>query len=146
MMITLRIDGPYPKEGWEDPATGVRYYNNRTVADGFGVVGNLKTHEDAGETVIDQAPDFCLIGRGYIDAHATKDAFGGVWVDIIARNGRVRYQVLDEPAVWEDDPDAELTTRLCMLAYSDWTPEAEFREEPRREIVELPVTEENLNA
>lgn len=144
-MIVLKIVGPYGDNGWEDPDTGVRYYNNVTMSP-FGPVKNIKTHRDGGELVIDQAPEYALIGRGLIESEGSTDGFGITWVDVIGRNGHARYQVLDEDVVWDDDRDKVLSTRLCMRAFSDWEPESEYTEEPRRETVEVPVTEENLNA
>lgn len=171
-MIVLKIVGPYGENGWEDPDTGVRYYNSVTMSP-YGPVGNLKTHveytgagcdcedpdyrydwetgeerlnHDHDVLVIDQAPDYVLIGRGFIESQGYTDAFGATWVDIIGRNGRVRYQVLDEDVVWDDDRDKVLSIRLCFRAFEDWEPETEYVEEPRRESIEVPVTEENLNA
>jgi hypothetical protein len=141
----LKIVGPYGENGWEDPETGDRFYNSTTMTP-FGPLGNIKVHRDGDDMVIDQAPEYALIGRGFIDAEGYTDAFGTTWVDIIARNGHVRYQILPDDVVYEDEPAKILTTRLALLAFSEWTPEAEFVEEPRTDVVEVPVTPENLNA
>ena len=136
-LINLKIVGPYGENGWQDE-DGTEHYNSVAVGP-FGAVRNLKIAGEGEDRLILQAPASTLIGIKFAaeSDEVYTDAFGTTWLDVIAKNGHVRYQLLEE-AVWEDTGQSS-QCYLAVLAFSDWTPEVEYVEEPRREIKTVPV-------
>lgn len=141
-MITLRIVGPYPEEGFQDE-DGVEHFNDVILAEPYGVVGNLKIDtQDEDDVAILQVPEVILVAKTFTEApgsYVTTDGFGTRWLDVNARNGNIRYQILDDDVSWWDYPDRVENSHLALLAHSEWEPEGEYVEELRHEIIEIPV-------
>jgi hypothetical protein len=104
----LEVVGVYGN-GWQDPETGVEYFNDRVVCT-HGVLGKLKVEFEDGFPIIMQADELVLIRRGFPHKWTTSTAgaaicespFGYTIFRLTGKNGRVEYQLLDDELAWKD--------------------------------------------
>jgi hypothetical protein len=128
MTIFLEITGPYPKEGFEDK-DGTEHFND-IVSSPFGEVGNIKTHFEDGELVIDQASDVALFSSKPVEQWVNRDGvtayrnpLGFRVIEIEGRNGVIGYLLQEEKVEWADKPGEDTGQLIGTLLISRWTAE-----------------------
>lgn len=119
-------------QGHEDK-DGVEHYNDRVMTR-EGLLGNLKTHIECSADgqpvlVIDRADAVVLVSRKLLEEWAPEkqvgaatevNPFGFRMLTLNARNGMVRYQLLDPEVRWRDRPDEDTGQQLAKLMQSQW--------------------------
>lgn len=136
----LEVVGPYGKDGWEDPETGENFFNDRVFTP-HGLLGKIKSHIDGEDLVIDQADQVVLIRKGFpeewtaptIGASLEQSPFGFFLFELKARNGMVRYVLLNDELSWRGSEEGDTesldkmlaTHQLATLTYSKWVAEGD---------------------
>src|SRR6478672_4816928 len=121
--MILEIVGPHGPEGWQDE-DGVEYFNDR-VKTPLGFLGNLKSHIDDPEVVIDQADEVVLIAPAAAEMPGVTieaNPFGFRVFELQGRNGMVRYRIYEDAVQWWDE-DKPIADNLAVRVYENWTPE-----------------------
>lgn len=127
--IILEVKQDLDRDGWEDEE-GTVHYDDRVVTP-WGELGELKTRVDGDDLVIDRASYVILVSKA--DPQEWKDvppgasversAYGSSTLSVEARNGKVRYQVIDRDVEWSDQPGETINCHLAVLADSHWVKE-----------------------
>ncbi|QNJ56875.1 hypothetical protein SEA_REINDEER_65 [Mycobacterium phage Reindeer] len=129
----LKIRGPYGPDGTQGE-DGVERYNDE-VATPYGLLGDLRVHDEDGKRYITKADDVVLIRRGFPDewtpgslqgAAMSTNVLGFTMFRLEVENGFVTYHVLDDDLRWEDDFDGVESSlanyQLGIRAEHQWTP------------------------
>lgn len=159
----LEVFGRHGPDGWQNPETGEEFFNDRVFTP-HGLLGKLLVDfeepcgdgcncqdpdynegMDHAEAVIVQADEVVLIRRGFPDswtapttgASVELNPFGFYVFEVQARNGMVRYRLLDDELEWNTDMkdgDALAHHQLGLRTYSVWSPEREAPPRTRRTV------------
>lgn len=113
-------------QGVEDE-DGVEHYDDE-VSTPFGPLGNLVSHVDGDEVVIDAAPGVVLISRrddwdDFPGVSVEPNPFGFHIFELAARNGFVRYRLYEDEVRWADRPDEPVAMQIGVRTIECWTPE-----------------------
>jgi hypothetical protein len=129
--IILEVKQDLDHDGYEDE-DGTVHYDDRIITP-WGELGVLKVHLDGEEVVIDRAPYVILVSKRppeewVRDADGTtfsENFYGSRQMTVKGRNGEVRYQLIDRPVEWSDQPGQPVEHFLAVLSHSRWVKEAE---------------------
>lgn len=133
----LETIGAYGNGGWQDPDSGIEYFNDRVTTE-YGQLGKLKVDFERDFPVIIQADEVVLIRRGFprawdipiTGASVEWNPFGFQVFELVGKNGMVRYRLIDDQLEWKNppkddfafNPEAIARFQIGLLAYARWTP------------------------
>lgn len=135
----LEVIGAYGEKGWQNPDTAQEFFNDR-VSTPYGRLGKLVSEFEFSFPVIVQADEVVLIRRGFprdwemstTGVSIERSPFGFDTFELVAKNGMVRYQLIDSDLEWKNPPlpeagEAHANEKLAKFQlgrrfYSKWTP------------------------